>query len=229
MKRAILMIHGFMGSPNDQKILADYIEKNSDIDVFSFLLPGHAKGETKEQFDRHLWLEACDNELHKIMAKNYDEIYVFGHSMGGVLAAHLTSCHEVVKKLVLMSPAFHFMGYSEKRVPHLKKMTVFPKLLAMITKDETVKKMLKLPKYYQHQYLDLICERQEVLDNIKVPVLQLAGKRDKLVKLSDSKYVNKRLSSPNKKLIIYKSAKHNPLDSGEVETVCMDILKFLES
>lgn len=229
MKTAVLSFHGFMGSPNDQKVVMDYLQKNNNYDVYSFVLPGHSKGEGKERFNHELWIKACQSEVEKLIDLNYDKIYLLGHSMGGVLASIMASKYKEIDKLVLISPAFHFMGFSEKHSGFIKRLKITPRLIAFFTKDATIKRLVKLSRFYQNEYLHLICQSQDCLDKIDIPVLQLVGKKDKLVKWKDSKYVFKRLATTNKKILKYKEAKHNVFETVHCEEACKDIAEFLKA
>ena len=55
-------------------------------------------------------------QIEKIIKHGYKEIYVIGHSMGGVIAAYLASKYKEVKKLVLAAPAFQYFKFEGNKI-----------------------------------------------------------------------------------------------------------------
>ena len=53
-RKAVLIIHGFAGGTYDQEFLANFLELNSGLDVYTFTLPGHdVKSSEKAAFLIH--------------------------------------------------------------------------------------------------------------------------------------------------------------------------------
>ena len=111
-KKAILMIHGFVGGIYDFGNFQNELTLKKQFDVFTFTLPGHEKtivtGVKYEQ-----WIKEAEKQIEMIIDNNYKTIYVIGHSMGGVIATHLASKYKEVKKLVLAAPAFRYFDFKE--------------------------------------------------------------------------------------------------------------------
>ena len=103
-KKAVLIIHGFMGETSKMEYLSNYIELNTNIDSYTFTLHGHDKPYLKDvKYEE--WIETSLNTINELK-KKYNTIYIIGHSMGGVIGSYLASKHKEVKKLVLVAPAF---------------------------------------------------------------------------------------------------------------------------
>ena len=101
-----LLLHGFMGSPNSWRPLADHLAAH-DITCHVPLLPGHGHLPDKIHKIPHThWLSAASAALG-VMRQHCHTVFVMGHSMGAVLAAHLATHHTAdVRGLVLIAPLY---------------------------------------------------------------------------------------------------------------------------
>ena len=81
-RKAILVIHGFGGGPYDLEYLSDNLELDKRFDVYTFTLPGHDVG--IGSVDRNDWIKSVDEHMEMLINFGYKDIYVVGHSMGGV-------------------------------------------------------------------------------------------------------------------------------------------------
>lgn len=84
-RRAIVMIHGFMGSPAQFNPLLDRLDP-ADGDLHVLTLPGHEKDlRAFAASGRTEWLEMTQTFVRTLQA-SYDELVLVGHSAGGLLA-----------------------------------------------------------------------------------------------------------------------------------------------
>ena len=100
-KRALLCVHGFLGSPAHFKPFLPYIPE--DISVFALLLEGH--GGTTRDFgaaSMAKW-EAQVREGLTYLSKEFEEIYILGHSMGTLLALLTAADFPKVRGLFLLA------------------------------------------------------------------------------------------------------------------------------
>lgn len=101
---AILMIHGFGGSPFDVRPLAEILEKRGYA-VKAVLLPGHGtRARDLKDIKKEEWLKesfACYRDLKD----EYGDVSIVGFSMGGAIGLCIAAENEV-DKLVLISPYF---------------------------------------------------------------------------------------------------------------------------
>ena len=111
-RKAVLIIHGFAGGTYDEEILNHELELKWNYDVFTFTLPGH-EGMTTRNIKYTDWIEKAEYEINYLIDNGYKNIYLVGHSMGGVIAGYLASKYKQVKKLVLVAPAFRHYGYED--------------------------------------------------------------------------------------------------------------------
>ena len=97
-RKAILIIHGFAGGTYDEEDLAFHLELNRSFDVYQFTLPGHNKNLSKVKYQE--WIKASESKIEWLINKGYNNIYLIGHSMGGVIATYLSTKYRQVKKLL---------------------------------------------------------------------------------------------------------------------------------
>ena len=88
----VVFIHGFMGSPRHFDKLAAAAHKQG-LSIAALLLPAH--GGTAKDFgsgSHELWQDYIDSEVGRF-AREYTNIWLVGHSMGGLLAINAAVKH----------------------------------------------------------------------------------------------------------------------------------------
>ena len=113
MKKAILVIHGFVGSMYDNEYLMNYLEYDNRFKVFARTLPGHDKHDNYQKAEYTEWITFVESWIEEIISMGYKKIYVIGHSMGGILAGYLASKYKEVKKIVFLNAAFHTLNFNQ--------------------------------------------------------------------------------------------------------------------
>jgi carboxylesterase len=101
--RGVLLLHGFGDTPQTLTLLARRLHA-AGYSVLAPLLPGH--GRTMRAFSHSNadeWVAASRTALEDMQAR-YADVSVVGLSMGGALAAIITSASETVRALVLIAP-----------------------------------------------------------------------------------------------------------------------------
>ncbi len=100
--KAVLLIHGFIGSPADFGRLPSLLYKDG-YTVVAPLLPGH--GTDPRHFSKTTPEELESFVLHQYreLKKQYKEVTLVGFSMGAALSI-LTALNEKVDRLVLLAP-----------------------------------------------------------------------------------------------------------------------------
>ncbi len=89
-KRAVLLLHAYTGSPNDVRMLARQLEKEN-YTVLAPIFSGHGTPDPMNilHMTPDIWINDARNALKKLQDDGYEEIAVFGLSMGGVIAMTL--------------------------------------------------------------------------------------------------------------------------------------------
>lgn len=106
-----LIIHGFTGGPHELEPLTSYLQEQTDWHISVPTLPGHGKQLALENVGYKSWIETAEASLKQLKEK-YDEIYVIGFSMGGMIAAFLAAKYKV-DKLVLLATAGKYLSFKQ--------------------------------------------------------------------------------------------------------------------
>lgn len=224
-RKAILIIHGFAGGTHDEERLANYLEHSAKFDVYSFTLPGHDKRMFKSVRYTE-WIRASEEQIEALIDCGYKNIYLVGHSMGGVIASYLAGKYKEVKKVVLAAPAFRYLTVS----PNANNLEKIKKGIALVKnndKNEIITRFLKLPLSSVKEFASLISEYKDSYLNIKVPVLILHGDKDTIVPLKSSQNIFEKMENPEKRLIVLKGITHDIFREVKID-VLKEVKDFFE-
>lgn len=107
---AVLLLHGFTGSPWEIRPLGDALVARGYA-VVAPRLPGHGTSPEAMAWVTHRdWEQAADDAL--LSLSKYRHVFVAGLSMGALLSLILAARHpQLVKGLVLMAPAWRFKAW----------------------------------------------------------------------------------------------------------------------
>lgn len=88
--KAVLLLHAYSGSPNDVRMLARALEKR-EYTVYAPMYRGHGTMDPIDilQQKPETWWQETKEAIAFLQSKGYNEIAVFGLSMGGVFATRL--------------------------------------------------------------------------------------------------------------------------------------------
>ncbi|MGD1820661.1 MAG: alpha/beta hydrolase [Pleomorphochaeta sp.] len=139
---AVLLLHGYTGYPGEMIFPGQKLYE-AGFDVYCPRYPGHGVG--KKDFlntNGEDWLATARSSIG-YLKKEYSDVYVVGHSMGGLIATIVAKEFDVTK-LALIAPAFALKGFNKTKV-----------LLLRLFKDEVVQPW-KMDKDFWG-----ICERDE--------------------------------------------------------------------
>lgn len=206
-RKAVLIIHGFAGGTYDEEKLANFLEKNSRLDVYTFTLPGHEKKtlHTPKYTD---WVRCSENQIEMLIKYGYKDIYLIGHSMGGVIASYLSTKYKQVKKVVLAAPAFNYLTMDGNN----SKLETIKKGISVIKnndKDEIISRFLKLPLSSVSEFTKLVQKYKNIYKKITVPILILHGNKDTLVPLQSSINIYETLNVYKKQIIVLDGITHD--------------------
>lgn len=107
-KIAVLCCHGYAGTPGELTGVGLQLYNNG-FDIYCPRLPGH--GTKAKEFKKSKAKSWIDIEIvaYQYLMDNYDEVYIVGHSMGGLIAVIIAQIFRV-KKIALIGPAFDIFG-----------------------------------------------------------------------------------------------------------------------
>ena len=210
-KKAILFVHGFVGGIYDYDNFPNLLELHRKFDVFTFTLPGHDKLIVKN-VKYNEWIKEAENQIKFLIDHHYKEIYVIGHSMGGVIAAHLAKEFKEVKKLVLVAPAFRYFCFTDGKV-NIKNISnslkTIPNLIKKMGAETVLERISKTPIATMLEFTKLVTNHEKDVLEINCPTLTIHGLDDTVVPKEATDYIYNNIKSKTNLLINMKNVNHD--------------------
>lgn len=202
-KKAVLLIHGFSGSTYDMELLRNQLEKKRNYSVFAWTLPGHEKFFLREVGSLD-WKRAVEDQIQYILDAGYRQIYVIGHSMGGMLALSLLK-HKEVKKVVLLSAAYLYPSTRQNfnDVIHWD-----------IMKDPDAGyrrfflKLIKVSKRTRGEFKKCVTSLRKCVRQVDIPCLVLHGTLDEVIPVSAAYQIYQNMPTKEKTLTYVEGGRH---------------------
>ncbi len=233
---AVLLIHGFGGSPVDLKPLTDALEK-SDYAFHSILLPGHGTTpKDLKDITAHEWLEKSFS-AYESLKQEYNEVAVVGFSMGGAIAL-IIAAEKDVSKLVLISPYFkvkekwYYFGQPEIWANRLRKIIPFvnkPKA-GQINDPAGLKRYIayrSFPTKSVGELLKIGSMAKEKGKNVTCETLWIHSKGDIAADFQLSKETYKSIPAKKKQFVEYNKSNHIILYDYDCNDAINNIMVFL--
>lgn len=94
-RRAVLLLHAYSGSPNDVRMLSRYLE-SFNYTVYSPMFRGHGTLDPEDILEQspENWWEDVQTAVAFLQEQGFEQIAVFGLSMGGIFAMKLLESGE---------------------------------------------------------------------------------------------------------------------------------------
>lgn len=210
-KKAILMIHGFIGGCYDFDNFQNDLQTYKKFDVFTFTLPAHEKF-IVNNVKQEEWIEESIKQIEFLIQNGYKEIYLIGHSMGGVIASMLASKYPQVKKLVLVAPAFRYFYFKNGKVDIKNVSDTLRNIKGILTNKNNeilTSRIAKTPLPTVIEFMKLVKENQDCVNYITCPTLSINGKDDIIVPSEATEHVYNNIKSKTNILYNMKNINHD--------------------
>ena len=206
MRKAVLIIHGFVGSLYDNEYLMNYLKFDHKFDVFARTLPGHHETYSYQKVEYMDWIKFVEGEVEDLIKFGYRKIYLIGHSMGGVLASHLASKYKEVKKIVFLNAAFNYLNFKQNKIDILENKDY---------KDyvEVFDKIFHTSIPFFLEFVKLVKAEQDTLKKVWCDTLILQSDIDQVVPIENGLKIYEGLSS-NKKYLTYLNEERHVVFEG---------------
>lgn len=210
--RVLIFIHGSGSTSNVWKYQFD-LEVNCDLIALD--LPSHGKSSKFSKLSLDLYVDVLGALITQL---NYKEVILCGHSLGGaIIQSFYFKNPDLVDKLILVGSGAR-LRVSPVILESL--ITDYEDFLNSLpfgafsrkTPKETVNAYIKETSKVGSEvtYQDFwICDKFDVMDktsNIKVPILIIVGKDDKLTPVKYANYYKEKVS--NSEIFIIEKAGH---------------------
>ena len=228
---AVLLCHGFTGSPASMKPWAHFLA-DAGYSVSVPRLPGHG---TKWQ-DANLtrwqdWYDTVERAFEKLAA-THEQVFVMGLSMGGTLTIALAERKgSQVAGIVLVNPSVLTERKDAKLLPILSKIVPsFPGISNDIKKpDQDEVAYNKIPLKAAASLSELWTLVRADIAKIDQPVLLLRSAVDHVVEPSNAAFILDGISSTDKREIVLENSYHVATLDNDAQIIFDESLAFVRA
>jgi len=235
--KLVILIHGFLGTPDDMRELAKYLV-GKGFSAKAIRLAGHGTNDWRdiENSSYYDWWKSLEDEV-KSAADNYRRVYLIGYSFGANLAFDMAARYpqlvdgvvslgisvflrrEWLIKLVL--PIFHLF-LKKARKHNIKKKHIHEYL------DSGGSIYVPTKSLYEfYRFINRYTKKS--LHQVRVPSLIIHSREDAVSHPISSEFVHSRINSANKELLILDDINHNPIRSQRKNLIFSKVEEFLSS
>lgn len=218
-RKAIVIIHGFSGNLYDNEYLMNYLEEEPRYDVYAETLPGHDKDRFSDATAEE-WKEAIDNIMNRLIKLGYKNIYVIGHSMGGILTSYAASRYPEVKKVVFINAAFDYFNFKQNKDDIKEK--------SLTKYSHLWQKVLRISPLMVYEFRKLAKEGRDFLKDVSCEALILRSTNDEIIPYDAGDLIYNNISSNKKYITDVKEATHRLLKGSKKEVASEYIKLFLK-
>jgi carboxylesterase len=230
-KVGCLLCHGFTGTPDEMKPLAEYLaEKN--ISINAPRLPGHGTTiedmKTKTEDDWYQKYTSAYKKLEDIC----EEVFICGLSMGGILTLQFAAKREVAGIITLATPV-------KLKNPDMQLLRVFGPILKNASfkkkkselkeqREKDIASYDEIPIGPATSLTRLILKVRKKLPKIKSPIIILQGLLDGNWIKKSAKIIHEKVSSEDKEIVYLENSAHvipKEPDSERVNNIIYNFIK----
>lgn len=233
-KTAVLLIHGYTGSPNDFNGLPLFLHENYHVSVFVPLLPGHGtrvedlRGLTKDDFIK------IAEEALKPLFSSYDRVIIGGHSFGGQVALDIATRYPVHGVFVTALPYKLSFPLSIPRFYDFWHMLSLKEFLKKRISPEERRARMKafsynyMPAYGLKLLSDMNKELKWSLTKLKSPILSIYFKGDPIAHPDSGNEIKKLANSEINKIMTLDRTGHGIFFTEDAPKIYKEIAQFFE-
>ncbi|MFH1356947.1 MAG: alpha/beta fold hydrolase [bacterium] len=232
---AVLLIHGFTGTPDCLRYVANYLHSLS-FTVSAPLLPGH--GSTREKLAKTDWKEWYQTvkQAYSDLKKDYARIYVVGLSLGGLLSLKLAQDYpDNIHAMACLATPTKLNKWAEKLLPiitntPLKYMYRYQKKLEPDVKDPHAR-----INFYDIDHMPISCIQSIIklqklvrtdMSKITCPTLLMHSRYDSTAPFESMNDIAKNISATHTETVALENSFHLISIDYEKDLVCEKIGDF---
>ncbi len=227
----VLFLHGFMGSPLSSRPMARFLNERGFF-VHCPLLPGHGSYPDKlYRVSHRAWLAEAE-ESYQLARDACDDLFILGHSMGNVLAAHLTVKFGNVRGVAMLAPVIdvpdprlrltkYARFFLPWYYPHKSKRESMQQLVRERVLDfdpsidfdspefqEQLPQVSRVPISGMYEMVRMIEMGRKLWPRLDVPVRIYAGEEDNAAPPENAREIFNLLPGRDKELTVYPDVGH---------------------
>lgn len=237
LKKTIILIHGFVGSPYDFKPIAQPLA-NQGFRVVIPIMPGQTSNDDllyRSRYTPSFYLNFFKDIVEKERTKTGGKPYLIGFSMGGAIST-LLAAEGIIDKLALISP-FYSLTIRHDQLTKLSNLIkniipAFPKFVKGKINYPLGKKQyqpgsywVSTGAYYQLSLLGQFASTN--VSRIQIPTIIFASPNDEVASFKKTKELYKNHSTAT--LYEYPNSNHILLFDYDSEKIISKIINFFTS
>lgn len=210
--KAIILLHAYASSSNDVRLLARGLQKLG-YTVYAPIFTGHATGDPCDILTKgspEQWWRDTQAAIALLQQKGYDQISVFGLSLGGVFATHALEEDATLLGGGTFSSPVVAKGQNNL-VPEFLRLAELTYRAAQVSESEMNEKLTWIKDHVQtqiDQIRDWSNETANHLDRIKQPFFVAQGGADELINADDGQLLAQRFPAEQVSFHFYEDAGH---------------------
>ncbi|MFZ3578905.1 alpha/beta hydrolase [Virgibacillus sp. DJP39] len=224
---ACLLIHGYTGGPYEIEPLSVFLKEETNWHIEVPTLPGHGRKLDLKNVSHKKWIKAAEDSLKALLTK-YDEVYLVGFSMGGMIASYLAAKYKV-DKLVLLASAGKYLSF--KQIVIDIRQVCLDGLKGNIKKNKLYihykRKIGAVPFQANLEFLKLVRYTKPYLKDIDANVLIAQGQKDGMVPYKTAYYLDKEINSTKKEVVFFERSRHLICLGEDKDTLNQMVYNFL--
>ncbi|MFW9778027.1 MAG: alpha/beta hydrolase [Candidatus Heimdallarchaeota archaeon] len=212
-----LLLHGAGGgSAWDLKEFAYFLHKKAKMAIRLPTLKGFgSKSEDLRDVVYQDWHQQAEDQVAVLQA-GYDDVFVVGHSFGGIIALLLSANHPRIAGLTLWSTPFEIKSRLFKLLPILVKIPGTKRLFSFHVKTPAPVHLKglgwigyeKVPASLGLVILEGFSRLKKTIHKVTCPTLIVQGENDELIQEKSAERIFHGISSHRKDVCILNGARH---------------------
>lgn len=237
IKGVLIFTHGIAEYSKSYHEIANFFKEENYL-VLTYDLRGHGKTIGKRGYIKSYKMALNDLNMLVNIAKQYNEnVFLIGHSLGGVITNLYSSLYNNVNGVIITASP----------TTYLKELKAFRFIPKFLTNNLKIKTWFEDPKlfhvnnyvvdsydikyFYVKYATEMLIKGMKVLikntNNYKTPILMFYSEADKLSKVKYGEDFYNKISSTDKELVVLKESYHNIFNDIEKETVINKTLNWI--
>ncbi|MEU0911696.1 alpha/beta hydrolase [Streptomyces althioticus] len=226
---AVLLCHGFTGSPQSVRPWAEHLAERG-LTVSLPLLPGHGtRWEDLRVTGWQDWYAEVDREL-RLLRDRSARVFVAGLSMGGALALRLAALHgDAVSGVMVVNPANRVHGVAAHALPVLRHLVPATKGIASDIAKPVTRELGydRVPLHAAHSLRNFFRMVDGELPQVTQPLLLMRSPQDHVVPPADSARILSRVSSTDVSEVLLEQSYHVATLDYDAELIFRESTAFI--
>lgn len=205
-----LLIHGITATPQTLRLMGDSLSR-SGIRVSAPLLDGHGRHwRDLERSTWRAWYRSVET-AYGLLRRRCRRVYAAGLSLGGSLALHLAAHHPELDGVIAMNPVLYLDDWRLPFLPILRRVRrCLPAIAGDLQDPDAVSDLSydRTPLASIHQLVRFMRHLEDDLPDVRCPALIMSSARDHIVPPGNGPHVLARISSRQKRLVVFRRSAH---------------------